>query len=597
MKTRAHRIVPLLLAPVLLIAAEARGGSPARPRTRSSDRATTQATLERLDALGGRAASRKLWVYFTDKGIPDHAAFDAARDRFAAGLGAHARERRLKTFGASLCDARDLPLAAGYRENLERLGASIVRESRWLNAVSIRAPLATVRSIAALPFVSRITFVGGGRSRKSLPAESGGQLTGGPRDPIDYGPSFGQLDEIGVPAVHALGLTGTGIIVAMLDTGYQRKHPAFERILAEGRILAQWDFINDDGETQNEPGDPPSQDRHGTATWSVLAAFDEGDLIGPAFGASFLLAKTEDVSGETPIEEDNWVAGMEWADALGADVISSSLSYIDWYQYSDMDGDTAVSTIGADIAASRGIIVCNSAGNWGTQDWYYIGAPSDGDSVIAVGATRPDGGLWDDSSHGPTYDGRIKPEVCARGEGTYCAWPPDQGGPYIFVSGTSVSCPLAAGCAALVLQAHPSWTAMQVREALMTTADNAGTPNNDRGWGRIDVLAALGDLAAVPWPALGGVSAVRLVAEPNPSAGGSAVTLRAGGPTAIGPAMIDLFSAAGERLTRLESRDPGRGVVWAGTDRGGRSLPPGIYFARLSSRAGVGTVKLIRLRD
>jgi len=183
------------------------------------------------------------------------------------------------------------------------------------------------------------------------------------------------------------------------------------------------------------------------------------------------------------------VAAIEWEDSLGVDVTTTSLGYLDWYTYEDMDGNTAVITVAADIAAAHGIAVFNSAGNEGSHEWYYIIAPADGDSVIAVGAVGSDGELTGFSSHGPTYDGRIKPDVLAMGLYTYCA---SASGVdlYTFVSGTSLSCPLAAGVGALILQAHPQWNNMDLLAALRATGTNAETPDNDYGWGIIQGWAA-----------------------------------------------------------------------------------------------------------
>jgi subtilisin family serine protease len=212
-------------------------------------------------------------------------------------------------------------------------------------------------------------------------------------------------------------------------------------------------------------------------------------LYGPAYLAQFILAKTEDMRSETPIEEDNWVAGMEWADSIGADVISSSLGYSDWYTYEDFDGHTAVTSIAASHAAALGIVVCNSAGNNGAGVG-TINAPADADSMLAIGAVWSDGSIASFSSWGPTYDGRIKPEVCARGVSTVCA-NPGTTTTFTTANGTSLSCPLAGGCAAVILSAHPAWTPMQVREALMRTASNRACPNNTYGWGIIDLFAAV----------------------------------------------------------------------------------------------------------
>jgi serine protease AprX len=341
-----------------------------------------------------------------------------------------------------------------------------------------------------LDFVRSIRSVWAGM-RKPMPSQVPIEepLEGQSKLGLNYGGSYAQLQQLNVPAVHDLGYSGLGVLVCMMDTGYRKNHQAFQLAYAEGRVLAEWDFINNDGNTQNETGDPSSQHNHGTYTWSTLGGAADGDLYGPAYGASFILAKTEDVSMEEPIEEDNWVAGMEWADSIGADLISSSLCYIDWYTYSDLDGNTAVITIAADLAAERGIVVCNAMGNDGPSSGSLL-APADADSIIACGAVSSSGNIASFSSRGPSYDGRTKPEVCARGVSTTCADPYDTTD-YTTVSGTSLSTPLIGGCAALILSAHPNWTPMQVREAMMTTASRAGSPDNTYGWGIPDILAAI----------------------------------------------------------------------------------------------------------
>ena len=192
---------------------------------------------------------------------------------------------------------------------------------------------------------------------------------------------------------------------------------------------------------------------------------------------------------EQPIEEDNWVAGMEWADSIGAGVISSSLAYIDWYSYFDMDGNTAVTTIAADMAAQLGIVVCNSMANAGPGSG-TLHAPADADSIVACGAVYSDGEIASFSSRGPSSDGRTKPEVCAQGVSTRCASASSPTS-YTYANGTSLSTPLIGGVAAVILSAHPDWTPMQVREALMMSADNALSPDNNYGWGIPDILAAI----------------------------------------------------------------------------------------------------------
>ncbi len=578
-------------------------------QVREREPSASLSTLARLAAMPAEiAAQRKVWVFFTDKDLFDSASCARALEQVAAGLDPHAADRRAKTMGPELVDFHDIPVAERYLAAMQTAGAEPIHSSRWLNAVSLRAPLAALEQISVMPFVQKITFVGGRGSDKLTPGSH--RPTGGGRDPLDYGSSFDQLQEITVTDAHAAGFSGAGVIIAMLDSGYMHSHPAFASLLADGRLLAQWDFINNDNETQNEPGDPEGQDLHGTATWSIISGFCEGELIGAAYGASFLLAKTEDTSEEVPEEEDNWVAGAEWADQLGADVINSSILYYYWYTYEDMDGDTAVTTIAADIAVGRGIVVSVSAGNYGTQDWYYIAAPADGDSVIAVGATRPDGEMWDESSHGPTYDGRIKPEVVARGDNTVGAvragsihgqpeaiyWP---------MSGTSMSAPLVTGAAALILEAHPDWTPMEVRDALMQTADNAHTPDNWRGWGRIDVMAAIGTLTAVPEEAqdedqdTSGNSVVahapRLNTWPNPSPGDVQFSFHVPG-TATTTATLEVYSPDGRRVQCFGELPADHPVHWDGRDTSGRKLPAGVYLVRLRAGDWHATNKVVLSR-
>ncbi len=272
----------------------------------------------------------------------------------------------------------------------------------------------------------------------------------------------------------------------MLDTGYNMAHPVFDSL----NIIAEWDVINDDSTTKNEAGqDASSQHNHGTSTFSALGGYAPGSLIGPAYKANFLLAKTEIYDQEIQIEEDHYVRALEWGEALGADVASSSLGYTDWYTWENMDGNTAVTTKAVDIATSLGMICVTAAGNENGNYWNHIIAPADADSVISVGAVDKLGTIASFSSRGPSFDGRMKPEVSARGVATACA--SGNGTSYAYSSGTSLATPLVAGAAALILSAHPTWTPMMVREALMKTASQFDNPDNVYGYGIIDVWEAI----------------------------------------------------------------------------------------------------------
>jgi subtilisin family serine protease len=402
----------------------------------------------------------------------------------------------------------DLPLVREYVSAVAGRATRLRQEVPWLNAVSVEATADQVDALAALPFVQRLDLVrryrrqpGGELEGRELSASREGE-TSSPDDlpwkrpatpggSIDYGISLGQVGQINVPAVHALGLHGEGVVVAMFDTGFNTlSHAAFSTL----RIAATRDFVNGDDDVADGG---KGQGSHGTETLSVVGGFAPGRLVGPAYAATFLLAKTENTESETPIEEDNWAAAAEWAEARGADVISSSLGYLDFdpgftdYTFQDMNGVTAISTRAADLAAARGVVVVNSAGNSGFNVQHNtLGAPADGKRVIAAGAVDASGNRASFSSVGPTSDGRVKPDVSAQGVSVIAALPFSASG-YTGVSGTSFSCPLTAGVAALVLQARPSASVDQVIDALRSTASRAGNPDNLLGWGIVNALAAV----------------------------------------------------------------------------------------------------------
>jgi hypothetical protein len=424
----------------------------------------------------------KVWVYFKDKGLAEGARDEALAERRSE-LGRRTLARRAKVRSGRLVDERDLPLNPSYREAVLALGPQQRADSRVLNAVSVEARRDQLGIIAALDCVAGISRVAGFTRREVMPVQPPESTAADGSRALDYGSSFAQLDQINVPALHDMGLSGAGVVVCMLDTGFYKAHEAFAGLT----VLAEWDFINDDGNTQNEGSDPSSQHNHGTYTWSTLGGLKPGTLYGPAYGASFLLAKTEDTSQEVPIEEDWWVEGIEWAELNGADVVSSSLGYTDWYVYADMDGQTCVTTIAANWAVAQGVVVCNAMGNNGQYAGALI-APADSAGVISCGAVSSSGSLAYFSSSGPTYDGRTKPDVCARGVSTYCA---SSSGSYTSVDGTSLSTPLVGGVAALLVEAHPDWTPAEVQLALRQTASQAASPDNNYGWGILNAQAAV----------------------------------------------------------------------------------------------------------
>jgi serine protease AprX len=384
-------------------------------------------------------------------------------------------------------------------DEVERLAGTGVRQrSRWLNGVSVELDPRGREAIRGLSCVLGLQPVAHLRRREAVPAvpsagPPGGSSASRPGDhTYDYGPSFHQLDMLRVPEAHDMGITGEGVFVCCLDSGFYKEHEALQSM----EIVAEYDFVFGDGDTQNSAEDDPGQHRHGTGVVAVIGAFVPGRLIGPAFGAAFLLGKTEDIRSETAVEEDNWVAGMEWADSLGAEVISSSLGYREFdggggYSWSELDGSTAVTTVAANRAVERGIAVAVSMGNDGPAPG-TLSAPADAVRILSCGAVDSARRLADFSSRGPTGDGRLKPEVCAQGVDTYWA---SSSGPfnYGYADGTSLSTPLVGALCALLLQAHPDWSPLKVREALAFSAGRFRTPDNGYGHGVPDLVKALLD--------------------------------------------------------------------------------------------------------
>ena len=338
-------------------------------------------------------------------------------------------------------------------------------------------------------------------------------------------------------------------------------------------------MINNDSETANETSAETSnsQDHHGTAVLSTIAAYAPGDLIGVAFDAEFLLAKTEDVTQEVQQEEDNYIAGLEWGEANGADVVSTSLGYLDWYTYEDMDGNTAVTTIGIDIAVGLGMVCVTAAGNEGNdQSWYYIIAPADADSVISVGAVRENGLIASFSSHGPTFDGRIKPEVCARGSDTWCI-NPNSTTTYSQMSGTSLACPLVGGAVALIRQAKPDWSAMEVREAVMMTASQSSNPDNSYGYGIMNAADAVEYEATVAIDRPDDLPSEFHVTNAYPNPFNPSLIIEVSG--AVGEYLtVDIFSLTGKSITNVYTGtvfQPNQKMIWSP-----ENIPNGIYVIR-----------------
>lgn len=365
--------------------------------------------------------------------------------------------------------------------HLREAGFQIRHSSRFLNAVSVMiSDQSQLLDLEKLPFIRSISPVA---RRPQQRIETVSYPTTLPRNSTEnYGQSQGQNELLKIPHLHSFGYDGTGVMIGVFDTGFLTEHPIFD----QADIHAQYDFVDHETDASG-PGH-----EHGINVLSVLGGYYPGELIGPAHGSTFLLARTENVLSESRAEEDNWVAALEWADSLGVDIITTSLNYFqeftdpnEDYPISALDGQTTIIARAANIAAQRGILVVNSAGNEGPSA-SSIWPPSDSRHVLSVGAIDSYQDITSFSSRGPTFDGRIKPNVVAQGSLVYMA-----AGINGFRNGdgTSFAAPQIAGLAALLLQAHPQLLPDSLISIFQDFGDNAQSPNNTYGWGIPDITS------------------------------------------------------------------------------------------------------------
>jgi subtilisin family serine protease len=440
------------------------------------------------------AKAQRYIIRFKDKGSSTY-----TLNNSSAYLSERAIQRRQR-FSIAI-DSTDLPITERYLDSLKAIpGVFVLNASKWLNQVSILVtdPNA-LNKINTFPFVLTSARIANRlRTDVNLPAkefEGPGESVGSPSaqrittDVFSYGNSFEHVHIHNGEFLHNIGLRGQNMIIGMLDAGFQNYTgmTSLDSARNNGQILGTWDFVDRHSSVVED-------NAHGSQCLSLIASNIPGTLVGTAPKANFYLFKTEDVWSEYPIEEHNWVCGAERVDSAGGDLISSSLGYRTFddpslnHTYADMNGNTTMAAIGADLAAKKGILVVAAAGNDGNSGWHYILTPADGDSVLAVGAVNTSGQPWSGSSYGPSADGRVKPDVAAVGQGAFVQYPNNTIGSG---NGTSYACPNMAGLTTCLMQGFPEFNNMKIIKALRQAGSNVATPNDRIGYGIPDMKKAV----------------------------------------------------------------------------------------------------------
>ncbi|MCF8225421.1 MAG: S8 family peptidase [Bacteroidales bacterium] len=379
---------------------------------------------------------------------------------------------------------RDLPVNRDYIDSLLSMGLEVRHVSKWLNgALVITQNLPLTDTLHFISFLDTAMWEPD-LNNQYFPVPSSGKRF---EDPLfvspeyQYGYAGDQVRLMNLHHLHNTGYTGKGVVIAVLDAGFINliSLTAFQSVLADNRIVATRNYVKREMDVY---GDHP----HGTYVTSIIISDWPGVIMGTAPDASLILATSENVSSETRIEEYAWIEAAEWADSLGADIINTSLGYTTFddsltnYSYSDMDGQTAHISIANGMTASMGILSVTSAGNAGNEAWHYIGAPADAREILSVGAVNNLREIAGFSSRGPTYDGRIKPELSAMGSGTAFQ---SSDSTIMLGGGTSFSSPLIVGGAACLWQAYPELSARDLMQWIKESADRYSDPDINYGYG------------------------------------------------------------------------------------------------------------------
>tara|TARA_R110002012_G_scaffold9716_2_gene44685 strand:+ start:90508 stop:92091 length:1584 start_codon:yes stop_codon:yes gene_type:complete len=429
-------------------------------------------------------AQQDAWVFFVDK---ENVA--ASLDNPISILSQEALDRK-ELHGVAI-DERDVPVNEDYITQIKsESGITVLAKSKWMNCIHVRGTEAEIAALEALQIVDYIEYADRSITRQSFPFEflKDDPLPPQSRVTFNYGATDNQVTMLSVEELHEQNFTGAGIVIAIMDSGFPgvNNNEGFSRLRNAGNLLDGYDFVG-----RNDDEFEFSNSSHGTRVASDMVGFIENQFVGTAPDAAIYCFRTEDVVSENPVEESYWVEAAERADSLGVDVINTSLGYRTFdnpnydYSYDDMDGETTFISRGATLAFEKGMLVVTSAGNSGTG---MISAPADAVGSFTVGAVNASGNYASFSSIGPSSDGRIKPDVVAKGAGSAVI---DQNNNITTNNGTSFSSPIMAGAIASFWQANPELTNARIMQLVRESASIYENPTAQLGYGIPDFGAAL----------------------------------------------------------------------------------------------------------
>ena len=430
------------------------------------------------------------WVYFNDKPNAQFY-FDNPLEM----LSQRSLDRRINQNIA--VDIKDVPIHQPYIEQISSsVGIEVKAKSKWFNALHVRGTITDIQNLSSLSFVNYVYFADrslnmSGKIKNNFKVTNAYNVNKvlDTNEFFPYGNSANQINMLNAQILHQQNYTGVGKVIAVMDAGFPNVDvvPAFQRLRDNNQILGGYNYVDRETDFYTRNG-------HGTMVLSTMGGYVENELVGTAPDSHYYLFITEDVNSENPVEESNWVEAAEYADYLGVDVITTSLGYFEYdnpnysYTYNDIDGVTSYISRGSDIAFSRGIICVASAGNSGSGPNPHISVPSDAFNTVAVGAVQVNEAYAAFSSIGPSFDGRVKPDLMAQGQAAVVS---SISGNIVTANGTSFSGPIMAGAISSFWQAAPSLTNQQIVDLVKQSADRFANPTNQFGYGIPDFQLAL----------------------------------------------------------------------------------------------------------